>query len=789
MYGLLIIAVQDFVEQHFGPALWPIVVERAGLRVVEFKTQKRYPDTVIKKIVDALSSETGLSVKDLRYLNGTYFASYITQHGFKNLLRVYGRTFIYFLRNLDDIHEPMRFSYPRLRAPSFSVLYESPSLIRFLYSSKRTGFDHYVRGQLVNLAKSLFDINIFIKIVSKKKDGPVYHVTYEITHDGKGWEMPEDLQLSRELHNLGTTMRGSEFFKLSSFYLLLDRQLRLVKSSPTFKRLDATLELANFSEKFAILRPYIEPTFENLKLHRYNTFEIALVSSMKVHGPSAHGISVSQAAYRFKGQMCFADDWDMALFLGSPILWNTQQLQGCGLYISDLNMFDRSMDLVLAGDQQSEVLMTLYKREVDQCKQLEKSMRRVNKMHKLTNELLFQCIPRGVAKKLQNGTPAMETIQAYDSVSICFTKVVDFGAKCVEISAQQIVELLNQMYTLFDTLTEMHKVYKPDKIHISQSFADALAPYPYVFKYRGKMSIKGKGEMDTYFVEGRAPDFTILDNFVGIRRSFADVLKEDLYQADDSKSGQSTTEVSTSDELSDTASEDDNFPSDSRSQYRRLLNVSKHSSIRQESIQQSEPIYTTEAVESAKPTGKAKLLKSLNQMIIPANTGPAQATKVTPPLKLRRQSGLEKAGKKRKVAMLANLEMGSRVIDTQHLLQQAADRLATATGIGETQQQSTCGLESTHPTEVPFETDAKIAEITSDDNDEINYSRYDSDSSTESSSDGSKSQDARSLQYIHYTTKRSSDLGPSLSVTAIIDTEESARGELEVPDTVPKTTK
>ncbi|CAH8559930.1 unnamed protein product [Dicrocoelium dendriticum] len=336
--------------------------------------------------------------------------------------------------------------------------------------------------------------------------------------------------------------------------------------------------------------------------------------------------------------MCFADEWDMILFLGTPVLRNMQQLEDCGLYVSDLNMFDRSTDIVLAGEQQSEELMNLFKKQMDECKQLEKSMRRMDKIRKLADELLYQCIPRGVAVKLRNGTPAMETIQTFDAVSICFTKVVNFRTKCMEINVQQTIELLNQMYTLYDSLTELHKVYKvetvgdsymlvsgapqhttlhaahitemalqildvtrnklswplktdeakemkkcpysseplqlfigcnsgpivagvvgyktpryclfgdtvnaasrmmsngsPDKIHISRSFADTLAPYPYVVKYRGKMDIKGKGEMDTYFVEGRAQEFVIIDEHTGTRQNFADILKrDDFEQPDDS---------------------------------------------------------------------------------------------------------------------------------------------------------------------------------------------------------------------------------------------------------------
>lgn len=48
--------------------------------------------------------------------------------------------------------------------------------------------------------------------------------------------------------------------------------------------------------------------------------------------------------------------------------------------------------------------------QLEESKQLEKSMKRVDRMRKMTDELLYQCIPKAVARKLRNGTPAMETI-------------------------------------------------------------------------------------------------------------------------------------------------------------------------------------------------------------------------------------------------------------------------------------------------------------------------------------------------------------------------------------------
>ncbi len=45
-------------------------------------------------------------------------------------------------------------------------------------------------------------------------------------------------------------------------------------------------------------------------------------------------------------------------------------------------------------------------------------------------------------------------------MSILFSDVVGFTQICSGITAMQVVDMLNLMYTKFDKLTEKHRVYK-----------------------------------------------------------------------------------------------------------------------------------------------------------------------------------------------------------------------------------------------------------------------------------------------------------------------------------------
>ena len=70
------------------------------------------------------------------------------------ILKVLGRTLRDFLSNLDNLHEYLRFSYPKIKPPSFFVTNETPNGLTLHYRSKRKGFVNYVKGQVSDLYSS-----------------------------------------------------------------------------------------------------------------------------------------------------------------------------------------------------------------------------------------------------------------------------------------------------------------------------------------------------------------------------------------------------------------------------------------------------------------------------------------------------------------------------------------------------------------------------------------------------------------------------------------------------------
>lgn len=84
-----------------------------------FGTKLSHRGTIINAQMRSLRQVLGVTEKEFFDQMGVHFVSFVGQYGYDRVLSVLGRHVRDFLNGLDNLHEYLKFSYPRMRAPSF----------------------------------------------------------------------------------------------------------------------------------------------------------------------------------------------------------------------------------------------------------------------------------------------------------------------------------------------------------------------------------------------------------------------------------------------------------------------------------------------------------------------------------------------------------------------------------------------------------------------------------------------------------------------------------------------
>ena len=97
-------------------------------------------------------------------------------------------------------------------------------------------------------------------------------------------------------------------------------------------------------------------------------------------------------------------------------------------------------------------------------KEMEHSMKKLDEEMKRSDELIAQMIPKSVAEKVKAGLNPVETCEVFEQVTIVFSDIPAFLDICGKCDGMKIVEMLNNIFGIFDQLSDRNGIYKVETV-------------------------------------------------------------------------------------------------------------------------------------------------------------------------------------------------------------------------------------------------------------------------------------------------------------------------------------
>ncbi|CAF3126355.1 unnamed protein product [Rotaria sp. Silwood2] len=430
MYGLLLQSAIEIIRAKYGQETWEQIKATLRLDLNSVAAFQQYGETLFVRITKLLSEIRNEPISDLMNIFGTEFVSYISNYGYDRVLRILGHNMRDFLNGLDNLHEYMRYTYPRMRPPSFYVEKETAHGLTLHYRSRRRGFVHYVVGQITEVGRRFYDTNVQIDIVSEREEFDITHVVFELKFENTAYV--QQATTDKDSNELDLAVDCYIFFELFPFHMVISESLEIVSAGDSLTQLFPNIVGELIRDIFNLVRPIITLNWSQIVLHSNNVFEFSTIEPLRKQSNESD-LEINDARHqndseilltmtvhrdiheeylRLRGQMLYVHEWKAIIYLATPVLENLDAMFNTGLFINDLSMHDSSRDLVLAGTQQSAELKLALDQEKQKSKALEDSMKKLDVEMKKTDLLLYQMIPKKIADRLRSGEKAANLCEA-----------------------------------------------------------------------------------------------------------------------------------------------------------------------------------------------------------------------------------------------------------------------------------------------------------------------------------------------------------------------------------------
>ncbi|XP_052754542.1 soluble guanylate cyclase 89Db-like [Galleria mellonella] len=396
---------------------------------------------------------------------GRCFVKFFSNYGYDTMIRATGRYFCTFLQSVDSIHQRMRFTFPRMRSPNMQLTRAHRHGAELVYSSGRTGFTHYLMGQLYEIAEDIFSLKLKVSILKESMDGNYYVAVLRLEFDNSDYV--QSLMFRKSLPCPLPPVPASLLLQLFPFGVLLDRRMKILMAGE--KLVEAwggpcsRIEKSPISEILRLRKPKVSFTWDKVVCMQTMLFELELMRwRARCTGETRRG-SQGARSILLKGPIYLLEEIDALVFLCSPIFNDLDELRQAGLYVADLNGHGLSQWMLLEGWQHLSRLELLFEKAESRSMSLEKSCRLLDQWKKRGDQLLYSMIPKAIADHLRAGKDPMAACQAFESVTVifCGVQLAEAGTRA---DVMQTVAYMNDIYSRIDRLLDTHRVYKVETV-------------------------------------------------------------------------------------------------------------------------------------------------------------------------------------------------------------------------------------------------------------------------------------------------------------------------------------
>jgi len=461
--------------------MWKKVREQMNLETDSFPSNETYPEAQLGKMGKTCMKI--LSLKDEEFYEGMgkYFVTLCQECGYEKLLLQLGRRIRDFYLNLDNLHDYLKYTFPKMKAPSFFIEAEDEGSLHMQYRTRRRGFHFYVQGQVKELAKMLFThtkqfenkLDCKLKKQEIVFDTAVFH--YELTFQNHGFV--EHRKALEERKDTSMPIRAGVFFDMFPFCILYEKDMTIKNMGTALRYCIPQSVGKKLGEFWELMKPLIDFKYEVIESRLNSMFELATIDEIDklrtteggdTSNTSSEDLNIEDLedldkTLHIKGQMIFIDEWQLMLFLACPIMKGLNNLIWSGLFINDLSMHDYSRDIMLANAQQ-DMEAGLAKMQLNKKIALTKSNEdKAASLKKQNDELGYMFLPTQVSVDILQGKPIEDLTQKIERSALLDIEVHGSSEFCAKAKPAEICFFYNNVESVWDHIVKINKCFKLDR--------------------------------------------------------------------------------------------------------------------------------------------------------------------------------------------------------------------------------------------------------------------------------------------------------------------------------------